>query len=83
MASKDKNPMGDEQGTRVGKPDKPAGGSNESPHEGHAPDSLGAGAEAVTDADQHDREHRSGYGGAGGQPVESSDTRQRNDGEIL
>ena len=83
MANKDENPMGDEQGTRVGKPDKPARGSNESPHEGHAPNALGAGAEASTDAEQHDREHRSGYGGSGGTPVDSSDKRQRKDGETL
>lgn len=44
-------------------------------------DSTGAGAEAAegihtSREDEHDREHRSGYGGAGGRPVESSDKRQ-------
>ena len=43
-------------------------------------ESTGAGAEAVEGINAndggHDREHRSGYGGAGGKPVESSDTRQ-------
>jgi hypothetical protein len=85
MATKE-NPMGDEQGTRVGKPDRPkdrSAGSNDSPHEGHAPGSVGAGAEAVTDAEQHDTEHRSGYGGSGGAPVESSDKRQGKDGETM
>lgn len=41
--------------------------------------STGAGAEASeginSNGGGHDREHRSGYGGAGGKPVESSDKR--------
>lgn len=43
-------------------------------------ESTGAGSEAVEGINAndggHDREHRSGYGGAGGKPVESSDNRQ-------
>lgn len=78
MASSNReNPMGDEQGTRVGKPDQPTRRPE------HEEGSLGAGAEAVTDQTKHDREHRSGYGGSAGKPVESSDERQREDGEIL
>jgi hypothetical protein len=44
--------------------------------------STGAGAEAggtrpqAAPVDGHETEHRSGYGGAGGQPVTSSDTRE-------
>lgn len=40
--------------------------------------STGAGREATQsdpNADQHDREHRSGYGGKGGAPDTSSDNR--------
>lgn len=42
--------------------------------------STGAGAEASEGINAndggHDREHRSGYGGSGGKPVDSSDNRQ-------
>lgn len=41
--------------------------------------STGAGSEAIEGINAndggHDREHRSGYGGAGGKPVSSSDQR--------
>lgn len=55
-----------------------AGRTDPDQHEG---DSTGAGAEAAEgihtdDGRGHDREHRSGYGGAAGKPVESSDERQ-------
>jgi len=54
-----------------------AGRSTPSQHE---PSSTGAGSEASeginSNGGGHDREHRSGYGGAGGKPVESSDNRQ-------
>lgn len=73
--------FGDGQGTRVGAPDQEGGGA---PAHSDAPTgrperSTGAGAEATEGtpktSDGHDREHRSGYGGKGGDPVSSSDTR--------
>jgi hypothetical protein len=46
----------------------------------HEEESTGAGAEALEGVHNagggHDREHRSGYGGSGGKPVESSDKRE-------
>lgn len=87
----EKKGLGDDQGTRVGRPDDPE------------PRSLGAGAEGALGihAAQENKgqqastgrpgdperagseplegrtqEHRSGYGGAGGRPVTSSDTRE-------
>jgi hypothetical protein len=64
--------LGDDQGTRVGRPD--SAGTRAS--EGHP---TGAGAEAAGGAqeapiDGHDAEHRSGYGGAGGQPKKGGQT---------
>lgn len=92
--------LGDEQGTRVGKPEAGRAGESglnadaandksaeakKAPNAGrttpaqHEEDSTGAGAEAaegIHTGGGRDREHRSGYGGAGGRPVESSDERQ-------
>lgn len=67
--------------------DDKAGRAKQAPNAGreapseHEADSTGAGSEAAegihtSRSDEHDREHRSGYGGAGGRPVESSDERQ-------
>lgn len=73
---------GDDQGTRVGAPDqerKPAQHSDTPPDRPER--QTGAGSEATEGtpktSEGHDREHRSGYGGAGGRPVSSSDERQR------
>ena len=80
MASNEKG-LGDEQGARVGPPDQagpisPAGDSDApSPRPERT---TGAGHEAtIADAqsEQHDHEHRSGYGGKGGKPDTSSDKR--------
>ena len=72
---------GDDQGTRVGAPDqerKPAQHSDSSPNRPER--QTGVGGEAVEGTsktgEEHDREHRSGYGGSGGKPVTSSDERQ-------
>ena len=72
--------LGDEQGTRVG---APAPGGKAAKHSDSPPDrperQTGAGGEAtegMTDSNkEHDREHRSGYGGDGGAPRTSSDQR--------
>ncbi len=98
----DRNPHGDDQGTRVGSPD-----TGDPSRRKQSSDATGAGSEAAegihgasTDRDPADRssvedrptgtegdqsgseplvdrenEHRSGYGGSGGQPVRSSDQR--------
>jgi hypothetical protein len=77
MDGNEQGDYGDDQGTRVGAPDQqrtPATHSDTPPDrpERH----TGAGAEAMAGtektAEEHDREHRGGYGGAGGSPVESS-----------
>jgi hypothetical protein len=95
--------FGDDQGTRVGRPDEGTGEGRQTTER------TGAGAEAAegvhsaggrderensglterdaggaTDNDRagseplggREREHRSGYGGQGGRPVQSSDTRE-------
>jgi hypothetical protein len=80
MDGNEQGDYGDDQGTRVGAPDQertPAKHSDASPD--RAKRQTGAGAEAVagtdTPVDDHDTEHRSGYGGAGGKPVSSSNDR--------
>jgi len=73
--------LGDDQGTRVGAPDqgelKPSA-HNDGPS-GRPAKSTGAGSEATEGTDKtgadHKTEHRSGYGGSGGQPVTPSDKR--------
>ena len=106
------NPHGDDQGTRVGSPDKgsvserkPSGGSTGAGAEaaegihsadggrdpsdnsavesqptgrggkgaGGSGDVAPSGSEPLVD---RENEHRSGYGGAGGKPVKSSDQRE-------
>lgn len=69
--------LGDDQGTRVGRPES-TGTSGQRASRGQ---STGAGAEAAgtpqeAPIDGHDEEHRGGYGGSGGRPVESSEKRQ-------
>jgi hypothetical protein len=74
--------LGDDQGTRVGAPDQST--STPAKHSdaptGRPERATGTGGEATqaTDgaAEGHDTEHRSGYGGAGGEPVRPSDTRR-------
>lgn len=75
--------MGDDQGTRVGAPDQ--GGDKAAPaqhsdsHTTRPERATGAGSEATQStggtAEGHTHEHRSGYGGAGGDAVKSSDKR--------
>jgi hypothetical protein len=83
---------GDDQGTRQGAPtprrdategaerDRQADGDETAPRRTPRAGSTGAGSEAIEGGRAagggHDREHRSGYGGSGGEPVESSDNRQ-------
>jgi hypothetical protein len=71
---------GDDQGTRVGAPDqerKPAQHSDSPPNRPERQTGVGGEAQEGTSktGEEHDREHRSGYGGAGGKPVTSSDQR--------
>lgn len=80
MADQEKG-LGDEQGTKVGPPDQAGRVPGASHTDGPSPRaerSTGAGHEA-TIADEesagHDHEHRSGYGGKGGQPDTSSENR--------
>ena len=83
------NPFGDDQGTRVGRPDTPKrdNDADDSGNEG-----TSAGNEAARGIHEQNRkgspsrpgsepleeretEHKSGYGGEGGQPRPSSDQR--------
>ena len=69
--------LGDDQGTRVGAPDR----ASPATHSDTPPDrperSLGTGREATAGSpEEHDREHRSGYGGKGGAPDTPSDGRK-------
>jgi hypothetical protein len=81
MDGNEQGDYGDDQGTRVGAPDEqrrtPATHSDSPPDRPER--QTGAGAEATAGTrktvDEHDREHRSGYGGSGGAPVSSSDKR--------
>ena len=73
--------LGDDQGTRIGAPDTGRSATPAPHNDGPTvrPDrTTGAGQEATV-ADEkgkeHDREHRSGYGGKGGAPDTSSDKR--------
>lgn len=81
MAGTDKAAgLGDDQGTRVGKPDQSATPAKHSDAPPARPErATGTGSEATqsTDgsAEGHTTEHRSGYGGAGGEPVRPSDKR--------
>jgi hypothetical protein len=64
---------GDDQGTRVGSPNQHSDSPSPRPER-----STGMGGEATIadpDSSEHDREHRSGYGGKGGRPDTSSDKR--------
>ncbi|CAN5908947.1 hypothetical protein BH11GEM2_BH11GEM2_09350 [soil metagenome] len=73
--------LGDEQGTRIGPPDQ-SGRVTPAQHTdapSPRPDrTMGSGSEptiADRESEQHDHEHRSGYGGKGGKPDTSSDMR--------
>ena len=80
MADK-RDGLGDEQGTRVGPPDQ--SGSLKPAQHSDSPSSrpdrkMGSGSEptiADRESEEHDHEHRSGYGGKGGKPDTSSDKR--------
>jgi hypothetical protein len=69
---KDRTGLGDDQGTRVGRPSS----ARDRASDGHP---TGAGSEAAgtpqeAPIDGHDEEHRSGYGGAGGAPKQGGST---------
>ena len=66
--------LGDDQGNRTATPAQHNDGPSDRPER-----STGAGSEATTsdpDGTEHDREHRSGYGGKGGKPRTSSEQRE-------
>ena len=66
--------LGDGQGTRVASPGQHSDSPSERPER-----KTGVGGEATIadrESEEHDREHRSGYGGKGGAPDTSSDKRQ-------
>jgi hypothetical protein len=65
--------LGDEQGTKVGRPDSGAGRASEGQPTGAGSEAAGGPQEAPIDG--HDREHRSGYGGKGGKSDKSSNQR--------
>jgi hypothetical protein len=71
--------LGDDQGTRVGAPDQSTPRQRSDAPTGRPERKTGAGSEATegqrADEPQEDQ-HRSGYGGAGGKPVTSSDERE-------
>jgi hypothetical protein len=82
MATNDKGEgLGDDQGTRVGAPDKSS--TTPAKHSDSAaprPErTTGAGSEATQStngtAKGHETEHRSGYGGPGGEATTPSDKR--------
>ena len=72
--------FGDDQGTRIG---APSGQRHASPAQhndgptGRPERKLGTGSEPTVSArdTDHDQEHRSGYGGKGGSPDSSSESR--------
>ena len=70
--------LGDDQGTRVGKPDAPPAQHADTPT-GRPERSTGAGGEALTHTggapDGQEQDHRSGYGGKGGEPTMPADGR--------
>ena len=80
MSDKGKG-LGDEQGTRVGPPDQSGRVSPAQHRDAPSPRperKMGSGSEATIadrDSEEHDEEHRSGYGGKGGKPDTSSDKR--------
>jgi hypothetical protein len=81
MDRNEQGSYGDDQGTRVGAPDQERTPSTHSDTPPNRPErQTGAGSEATEGTDkaggQHKTEHRSGYGGAGGAPVTSSDERR-------
>ena len=81
MDGNEQGDYGDDQGTRVGAPDQertPAKHSDSPPDRPERQTGAGAEATAGTEkpVDEHDHEHRGGYGGAGGKPVSSSDQRK-------
>jgi hypothetical protein len=76
-----KSGLGDDQGTRVGTPDRisPAAHSDVPPARPELTTGAGREATASTDdsASEHKNEHKSGYGGKGGAPDRPSDKGNR------
>lgn len=80
MERNDKAGLGDQQGTRVGSLDQSRAPAQHSDAPPDRPErQTGAGGEATEGTsktgDEHDDQHRSGYGGSAGKPVTSSDQR--------
>jgi hypothetical protein len=77
MANKDVG-LGDGQGTTIGLPEHATPATHNDGPSDRPERTTGAGREATAadqDAEGHEREHRSGYGGKGGKPDTSSDKR--------
>ena len=77
MANKGEG-LGDGQGTTVGKPDQATPAAHNDGPSDRPERSTGAGREATVsdpESEEHDSEHRSGYGGKGGAPDTSSEKR--------
>jgi hypothetical protein len=71
---RDREGLGDEQGTHVGRPESAGTRASTGRPTGAGSEAAGTPQEAPIEG--HDREHRSGYGGRGGAPDESSDKRR-------
>ena len=72
--------LGDDQGTKVGAPNQERTPTQHSDSPPNRPErQTGVGGEATEGTsktgEEHENEHRSGYGGSGGKPVTSSDQR--------
>ena len=69
---KDRAGLGDDQGTRVGRPSTDSDRASSGRPTGAGSEAAGGAQEAPIDG--HDEEHRSGYGGAGGKPKQGGST---------
>jgi len=69
---RDREGLGDDQGTRVGRPDSAGTRASEGKPTGAGAEGAGGAQEAPIDG--HDKEHVSGYGGKGGRPKHGSTT---------
>ena len=75
----ERDSLGDGQGTRIGPPDDKAHATPATHNDGPStrPErSTGAGREATQGTEKQTDQHRSGYGGKGGAPDQSSDKRK-------
>ncbi|HYD52944.1 MAG TPA: hypothetical protein VEA99_09965 [Gemmatimonadaceae bacterium] len=68
----DREGLGDDQGTRVGRPESEKTRASKGKPTGAGAEAAGGAQEAPIDG--HDEEHKSGYGGAGGSPKRGGET---------